>query len=872
MLAAHQILGSPSWLTWVGTAASTTLPLLIEPALARRAERRDRAATERSIAPGARNGKLPRLSSVALATAGVHPSITAALYVPRDAEAQFLDSVRASGRALITGPSMSGKTRLALEAAAKAWPKYRFWAPADARSVQDALREAIFPRKTVIWLDDLERYLGVDGVTPAILDRFAANRNLLIATIRTKELEALTPTAKGKPVGSTVVDWFGEPVWLNNWTNAELSRADAVLGAGVATAAGEHGLSQYLGGAPLLRRRLRLAEAEDAAAYALARIAADWRRMGLHVPLRREVITPALLFEYGAADADEAAIDAAVAWTSVELGRGVSIIQVRDGSLHVVDLVVDWFEEVGDSVPDAMWDRALETAKDRDLVDLGAHARYVHGREDVAERAWEKADRPDARAYLGQMLVDRYPASSERAEELLRRALQEGVDGADLPLAILLEKVAGGASAYVAEADELYQRAGERGDPVGAFNAGGCALRRTPPDQAAAERWFRRALDLGHAWAAGALGQLLMRNSQSAEVEDLLRGAALSSSARPSDQAAFGVFLDATGRANEGESWLRKAASSGDGDTIASLCAHLIRSGGSANLREAVDLAARCAALGVQEGYSMGASALEQLGDSRAADAVLRDGIAAGVNGAQLDLGRRLVHRAIFTGDSRAQAEATRLLSELAAVGNSDAALELASLEVLTRGAYDEALKWLVIAHVERPDEASHARATTLLHRGAPGDDAEAKAILSELLQRDISPEMKGSAAHNLAIILEADGDVATAERYYRMACQLGRVVAMVTLADLLTERGGLRNRVEAARWRRRSKRAHAADPDQIPSARGPERSPSLSGGRVVHEEVTHHPGGLIVHSVTVEIEGDRRHPRRARKGRRSRE
>ena len=47
----------------------------------------------------------------------------------------------------------------------------------------------------VVWLDDLEQFLGPDGLTLGLLSRLASGKAILVATIRSQAREAPTGLA-----------------------------------------------------------------------------------------------------------------------------------------------------------------------------------------------------------------------------------------------------------------------------------------------------------------------------------------------------------------------------------------------------------------------------------------------------------------------------------------------------------------------------------------------------------------------------------------------------------------------------------------------------------------------------------------------------
>jgi hypothetical protein len=89
-------------------------------------------------------------------------------YVPRDADAALRAKVAAakerSGFVLLVGGSSVGKTRTAVETVKALLPDWRLVHPTGSAEV--IALAAVSPPRTVVWLDELQRYLdGEHGLT-----------------------------------------------------------------------------------------------------------------------------------------------------------------------------------------------------------------------------------------------------------------------------------------------------------------------------------------------------------------------------------------------------------------------------------------------------------------------------------------------------------------------------------------------------------------------------------------------------------------------------------------------------------------------------------------------------------------------------------
>jgi len=110
-------------------------------------------------------------------------------YLMRDSHQQvsseLTEAAAKGGLVLIVGDSTAGKSRLAFECLKATLPDHVIFVPesgTELRSSATALPGVEAP--VVIWLDDLDRYLGPDGLSPGVLSIFQASRIVLLATMR----------------------------------------------------------------------------------------------------------------------------------------------------------------------------------------------------------------------------------------------------------------------------------------------------------------------------------------------------------------------------------------------------------------------------------------------------------------------------------------------------------------------------------------------------------------------------------------------------------------------------------------------------------------------------------------------------------------
>lgn len=385
------IAGAPTWLVLTAVFVAAAAVPVGNIAKAWREQRSRDQTDQRGLAAGPAGLVRDRSTKDVRVHRAVREDVP---YIERDVEARVVDLLRRERRALITGPSMSGKTRLALSAAQKALGDYVFYEPANGESLRGHWARGSKIDRVLVWLDDLERFAAAGGLSDADLSTVVgAGEVAVLATIRTTEYEKFQPTGEVKPPGWEAAAWFGEPVWLTGWSDPELARlADARASSAVLNDARKYGLSNYLGGAPLVDRRLAIGEAEDSSGYGVVRAAADWRRAGMQHPIALDTLAAVLpgYVDRRHSVSVEDQMRNGLAWATEPINQTVALLVEEAAGFRALDLALDRFVQLGTPIPDPLWDAAVEAASRAESADVGASS-YYSGRLDVAERAWRKA-------------------------------------------------------------------------------------------------------------------------------------------------------------------------------------------------------------------------------------------------------------------------------------------------------------------------------------------------------------------------------------------------------------------------------------------------------------------------------------------------
>jgi TPR repeat protein len=134
------------------------------------------------LPPGSRDGLSPQLPT----------------YVPRDLDEELQGALAErsvhGGFLLLAGPAASGKSRCAYEAVRAVLPDWRMLLPPSAGDLTSLVNADVPLGRTVIWLDDLPRFLGPGTLTARTVRRLLTDRGepvILIGTIWPAEYERL---------------------------------------------------------------------------------------------------------------------------------------------------------------------------------------------------------------------------------------------------------------------------------------------------------------------------------------------------------------------------------------------------------------------------------------------------------------------------------------------------------------------------------------------------------------------------------------------------------------------------------------------------------------------------------------------------------
>jgi len=509
-----QVLGWPLWARAVLTGLAAAAPLVITELRARAGQDDTRAGlVDQRVAVSSGHRRLPLVHDVRLDQLRVHAARVPVPYIKRDQQRKLEEAVGRGQAALVVGHSMSGKTRLAAEVIKRKFPDAQLLSAESGKALRELFDGELDPAGIVAWLDDLERFLGADGLTVGLLNRLTTGGAIVVATIRVEQRETYRPGDKLWPPEWEVLQRFNEISLERRLSDPELVQVrETVSDPGVLAAVDHYGLAEYLGAGPEALDKFENGKTVSPVGYALVRAAVDWRRTGLTRPVSGQVLATALptyLADRPDVPRTNQAVDEGLAWATTKINETVALLgQVFTGSngpvFEAFDYLVDQLKSTSTPVPDPMWSLALEQAESAELTVIGLTA-YRAGNLATAETAWRQAidesDSEEAAFGLGVLLGEQ--GDVEGAKAAYQRAIDSG-HTAQTPLAALglggLLKEQGD----VEGAKVAYQRAIDSGHadaaPMAALVLG--LLLGEQGDVEGAKAAYQRAIDSGHDDAA----------------------------------------------------------------------------------------------------------------------------------------------------------------------------------------------------------------------------------------------------------------------------------------------------------------------------------------------------------------------------------
>ena len=451
-------------------------------------------------------------------------------FVTRDIQEQLVEHIKNGTPVLIEGPSMAGKTRLALETIRTHWPEALLWFPRDDDDIKKLLDTNQRPAPdTLILLDDLDRFLANQTLTLGLLNQWINNSCTIIATMMHSQYVKHSDRGNENVPGWDAVNRFKKLTLNPTLSKKELNAVKLTSYAKQLSQIESIGLGPLLGCAEAVRAAFADELKDHSWCGALIKAAADWRRIGLGPASREQLTSLSLAHEdeaWGTVDWDDT-------WKQATkfINHTVPLLrQVGDDRWEVLDTIADeanWtisshtlaslknislsgqqalraaatmFLCENPSLPtNDMFKLAIE-ANPNNVIALGAYALFlknIRGDMDQAQNMYQRAidaDPVNARNlanYATFLHTER--GDADQAQDMYQRAITADPHHADIlgNYAYFLNTVRGDMD----QAQDMYQRA-ITADPHDATALGNYAnfLNTVRGDMDQAQNMYQRAI------------------------------------------------------------------------------------------------------------------------------------------------------------------------------------------------------------------------------------------------------------------------------------------------------------------------------------------------------------------------------------------
>ncbi|MGI5366742.1 tetratricopeptide repeat protein [Streptomyces iakyrus] len=326
-------------------------------------------------------------------------------YVPRDIDGELREHLAAAGAfVLIVGDSTAGKSRAAYEALTATLSHHTLVAPQQRSALPYAIEQTADTPRAVLWLDDLERFLGDGGLSRNLLTRFldsGSQHRVVLATIRASELDTYLRTDNAsRPLNRDVLDTLALAHRIDLprlFSAAERSRAatrtwDPRISAAL-NQSDRFGIAEYLSAGPELLHLWHAARdgGDHVRGAALVSAAVDCRRAGVTAPLPRSALEElAVHYMPNRGGTPYQGEDPVRAWEwATEVRTTTALLTPLDAdSFDVYDYLVDETTRTATPVSDTVLTAVLGFADAADAMRIGTIAR-AHGKYATALRAYE---------------------------------------------------------------------------------------------------------------------------------------------------------------------------------------------------------------------------------------------------------------------------------------------------------------------------------------------------------------------------------------------------------------------------------------------------------------------------------------------------
>ena len=219
-------------------------------------------------------------------------------YVRRDAHEQLHALLKERTPVLVEGLSMAGKTRLVVEVLREEWPDARVLFPKGDNDVEKLLKTRQRPiRGAIIFLDELERFLGKEEFTLGVLNTWIDDSCVVVATTTRMNYTRGRKDSDNKFPGWEIVNRFRPLPLETKLSKHELEAVGSTSYAGDLASIEQLGLGRVLGRAEDIRRQFMSARDSHQGRAGLVKAAVDWSRAGLGAASKEAILTLAKAYD-----------------------------------------------------------------------------------------------------------------------------------------------------------------------------------------------------------------------------------------------------------------------------------------------------------------------------------------------------------------------------------------------------------------------------------------------------------------------------------------------------------------------------------------------------------------------------------------------
>ncbi|MFC5005358.1 tetratricopeptide repeat protein [Dactylosporangium cerinum] len=272
-------------------------------------------------------------------------------YVPRDLDADLRADLTAAaaqgGFVLLLGGSSVGKTRALYEAVRAELPEWWLLHPTDTPTA-DAHAAAPTPR-TVMWLDELQRYLNHrTGLPAGALRQLITAGTVVVATLWPDEYHIrIARPSVGQPdpyANDRDLLGFAQLIEVpETFSRAERRRGETLAGTDqrirIALDTTDAGFTQVVAAGPALIRRWEHAPDDDCYGKAVITAVLDAHRVGAHQPATNDFLqaaAPAYLTPAQQANAPRDWLDRGLAYATTPVHRATACLTPVPASMGLI--------------------------------------------------------------------------------------------------------------------------------------------------------------------------------------------------------------------------------------------------------------------------------------------------------------------------------------------------------------------------------------------------------------------------------------------------------------------------------------------------------------------------------------------------------